>query len=149
MVRARVRLDAADHQILSLLTQDAGIQNKELARRVGLAPSTCFERVRRLEQSGHIVGYRAIVARSGLGTRLEGWADIRFSDPTPEVTRAFLHLLRATPEVIEAHRVAGQYDYVVRFSTGDLRAWTAFREQLERWSDSAHARFSVLVEPLK
>lgn len=149
MAKARIRLDETDHKILSLLTQDAGLQNKELAKRIGLAPSTCLARVRKLERSGHIVGYRAIVARSGHGARLEGWADIRFSNPTAEITGDFLRLLRATPEVIEAHRVAGQFDYVVRFSAGDLTAWTKFREQLDHWGETAHARFSVLVEPLK
>ncbi len=149
MARARIRLDETDHQILSLLAQDAALKNKDLAKRVGVAPSTCLARVRRLEQYGFIVGYRAIVARSGLGARLEGWADIRFVHPTPELTEDFLSLLKATPEIVEAHRVAGQFDYVVRFSTGDLGAWTTFREQLERWSDSTHARFTILVEPLK
>jgi Lrp/AsnC family leucine-responsive transcriptional regulator len=149
MARARIRLDQTDHRILSLLTQDAGLKNKELATRVGVAPSTCLARVRRLEQHGFIVGYRAIVARSGLGARLEGWADIRFRQLTPELTREFSRLVEAAPEIVEAHRIAGRADYVVRFCGGDMTAWNAFRENLEALGGDAEAQFNLLVEAVK
>lgn len=149
MARARIRLDETDHQILSLLAQDAALKNKDLAKRVGVAPSTCLARVRRLEQHGFIVGYRAIVARSGLGARLEGLADIRFRELTPELTREFGRLLESAPEIVEAHRIAGRSDYVVRFCGGDMTAWTAFREQLDALGCDAEARFSLLVEAVK
>ncbi|MBK8840858.1 MAG: Lrp/AsnC family transcriptional regulator [Hyphomonadaceae bacterium] len=149
MARARIRLDETDHKILSLLTQDAGLKNKELARLVGLAPSTCLVRVRRLERYGFIVGYRAVVARSGLGARVEGWADIRFKSLTPELTREFTRLVEAAPEIVEAHRIAGRSDYVVRFCGGDMMAWNAFRERLETLGCDAEARFSLLIESVK
>jgi len=149
MTRARLRLDKTDHEILSLLGRDARLKNKELAQRIGLAPSTCLARVRRLEQHGYIVGYRAIVARAGRGARLEGWADIRFPNLTPELTHKFVRLVESAPEIIEAHRIAGRSDYVVRFCGGDLAAWNAFREGLEALGCNAEARFSVLVEAVK
>ncbi len=149
MSRARIRLDETDHRILSLLTQDADLQNKDLARRVGVAPSTCHMRVRRLEQNGYIVGYRAVVARSGLGARLEGWADIRFRHVTPELTREFSRLVEAAPEIVEAHRIAGRSDYVVRFCGGDMTAWNAFRERLDALGGDAETNFNLLVEAVK
>lgn len=149
MARARLRLDAADHQILSLLAQDAGLKNKELAKRIGLAPSTCLARVRRLEQHGYIVGYRAIVARSGLGVRLEGWADISFRQLTPELTHEFSRLVEAAPEIVEAHRIAGRSDYVLRFCGSDMAAWNAFRARLDALGCQAEARFNLLIEAVK
>ncbi len=149
MSRARIRLDETDHRILSLLTQDAGLQNKDLARRVGVAPSTCHMRVRRLEQNGYIVGYRAVVARSGLGARLEGWADIRFRHVTPELTREFSRLVEAAPEIVEAHRIAGRSDYVIRFCGGDMTAWNAFCERLDALGADVEANFNLLVEAVK
>lgn len=116
---------------------------------MGLAPSTCLVRVRRLEQHGFIVGYRAIVARSGLGARLEGWADIRFRQLTPELTRAFGRLVETAPEIVEAHRIAGRSDYVVRFCGGDMSAWNTFRERLDALGCEAEAQFNVLVEAVK
>ncbi|MDP3737536.1 MAG: Lrp/AsnC family transcriptional regulator [Hyphomonadaceae bacterium] len=149
MARARIRLDETDHRILSLLTQDAGLKNKDLAKRVGVAPSTCLARVRRLEQNGFIVGYRAVVTRSGLGARLEGWADIRFRHVTPELTREFGRLVEAAPEIVEAHRIAGRADYVVRFCGGDMAAWNSFRESLDALGCDAEAQFNLLVEAVK
>lgn len=149
MARTRIRLDARDHQILSLLTQDAALKNKDLARRVGLAPSTCLARVRRLEKTGYIVGYRAIVARTGLGARVEGWADIRFRQLTPELTRAFGRLVESAPEIVEAHRIAGKSDYVLRFCGSDMKAWNTFREQLDALGSEAETHFNLLVEAVK
>jgi Lrp/AsnC family leucine-responsive transcriptional regulator len=148
-MRTRLRLDETDHRILSLLTQDAGVKNKDLASRVGLAPSTCLARVRRLEQFGFIVGYRAVVARSGLGARLEGWADIRFKRVTPELTREFSRLVEAAPEIVEAHRIAGRCDYVVRFCGADMSAWNVFRDRLDTLGCEAEAQFNLLIEAVK
>lgn len=149
MIRHRTRLDETDHLILSLLMQDAALKNKDLAKRVGVAPSTCLARVRRLEQHGFIVGYRAVVARSGLGARLEGWADIRFKQVTPELRHEFGRLVKAEPEIVEAHRISGRSDYLVRFCGSDMRAWTAFRERLEALGCEAEAQFNLLVEAVK
>jgi len=149
MARARIRLDEIDHRLLSLLAQNAALKNKDLAQRVGLAASTCLARVRRLELHGFIVGYRAIVARTGLGTRLEGWADIRFQQLTPELTRAFGRLVETAPEIIEAHRIAGRFDYVVRFCGSDMAAWSAFRKQLDALGCEAEAQFNLLIEAVK
>lgn len=148
-MRTRIRLDDTDHQILSLLARDAGLTNRQLAKEIGLAASTCLVRVRRLEQHGFIVGYRAIVSRTGLGTRLEGWADIRFPSLTPERVHAFRRLVQAAPEIVEAHRIAGRSDYVVRFCGGDMSGWNSFRESLDALGCEAETRFNLLIEAVK
>jgi DNA-binding Lrp family transcriptional regulator len=144
-----VSLDEKDHQILAELTREARVKNAALARRVGLSPSACLARVRRLERSGVIVGYRAIVGRPGSTERVEGWADIRLVDPTPGLIDQFVRLIEAAPEIVEAHRIAGHYDFIVRFCAGDLTAWNRFRRNLDALGCSTHSRFSILVEPLK
>jgi Lrp/AsnC family leucine-responsive transcriptional regulator len=149
VTRSSIRLDDTDHKILSLLAQDAALTNKDLASRIGVAPSTCLTRVRRLEHNGFIVGYRAIVARSGLGVRLEGLVDIRFPQLTPELSRAFGRLVESAPEIVEAHRIAGRSDYLVRFCGGDMSAWNTFRERLDALGCEAEARFNLLVEAVK
>ncbi len=144
-----VDLDDKDHQILAALKGNARISNAELARRVALSPSACLARVRRLERCGIIVGYRAIVGRAGSREQVEGWADIRFIDPPPGFMERFAQLVAAAPEIIEAHRVAGRYDYVVRFCSGDIGSWNQFRKDLDALGCNAQSRFSLLVEPLK
>ena len=142
-------LDEKDRQILTELTRAARLKNAVLAKRVGLSPSACLARVRRLERSGVIVGYRAIVGRPGSTERVEGWADIRFVDPTPGLIDQFVRLIEAAPEIVEAHRIAGHYDFIVRFCAGDLTAWNRFRRSLDALGCSTQSRFSILVEPLK
>lgn len=149
MPPARIRMDDTDQRILSLLAQDASLKNKDLASRIGLAPSTCLARVRRLEQQGFILGYRAIVARAGRGARLEGWADIRFGQVTADLAREFSRLVETAPEIVEAYRIAGRSDYVVRFRGGDMAAWNSFRESLEALGCDAETRFNLLVEAIK
>ena len=144
-----MKLDDRDLSLLDLLKSDGRLTNRELARRVGLSPSACLARVRRLEAEGVIVGYRALIARAGGGRRLEGWADIRLADPTAKTTEQFLLLLSATPEIVEAHRISGHYDYALRFCAGDLEVWNKFRGRVAALDGQAQSRFSILVETLK
>lgn len=143
-----MKLDAKDHAILSRLAVDARTTNRNLAQQVGLSPSACLARVRRLEERRVIVGYRAVVAHRGSGSQIEGWADIRFTDPTADVTDRFVDLLRSAPEIVEAHRIAGYSDYIVRLRAGDLSAWNVFRARVEQLGCLVHMRLSILVEPL-
>jgi len=144
----RMKLDAKDRAIISRLVADARTTNRRLADLVGLSPSACHARVRRLEETRVIVGYRALVAYAGAGKPIEGWADIRFADPPAGLADGFIELLKSTPEIVEAHRIAGNYDYLVRYRAGDMSAWTGFRSRVEQLGCACHMRFSVLVEPL-
>ena len=141
--------DEKDRALLRLLVENGRLTNRELARRLGLSPSACLARVRRLESAGVIVGYRAIVARNGGGARIEGWANIRLLDASRETIERFLQLVSSTPEIVEAHRIAGDHDYGVRICTGDLRAWNDFRRNTESLGCEMHARLNLLVETLK
>jgi Lrp/AsnC family leucine-responsive transcriptional regulator len=144
-----VKLDAKDRMLMEALRDDARITNRRLASRVGLSPSACLSRVRRLEARGYIVGYRTILARAGAGSLLEGWADIRLAEPEAEAKRQLLQLISGTPEIVEAHRISGHSDYALRFCAGGFDAWNDFRRKLEEAGCLAHARFSILVEALK
>ncbi len=144
-----MKLDGVDESLLDLLISDGRLSNRALARRIGLSPSACLARVRRLESNGVIVGYRALIARTSGGPRLEGWADIRFAGPSARTIKQFLDLLSATPEILEAYRIAGQYDYTIRFCAGDLTVWNEFRGRIAALDCEAQSRFSILVETLK
>lgn len=143
-----MKLDEKDRALLSILAVEARTTNRELAKRIGLSPSSCLARVKRLEAEGVIVGYRAIVCRTGRGVHVEGWADVRLVEPTNDQTQKFLSLLRTTSEIIEAHRIAGHYDYVIRFAAGGGETWSNFRRGLEGIGCESTSRFSVLLENL-
>ncbi|MFT3722213.1 MAG: Lrp/AsnC family transcriptional regulator [Hyphomonadaceae bacterium] len=142
-------IDQKDLQLMELLQRDARTSYRRLARQVGLSPSACLARVRRLEADGYIVGYRAVLARAGAGRLLEGLASVHLPQPSPQATERLLRLITATPEVVEAHRIAGRFDYALRFCAGDFDVWNAFRQRLAAQDIEADAHFNVLVETLK
>lgn len=144
-----MKLDETDRKLIALLARNARLTNRELARQIGLSPSACLARVKRLERARVILGYRAIVTTEGSGAQMEGWADIRLLDPTQEAVTRFSQMVALSDAVIEAHQVAGHYDYLLRFQAGDSAAWRDFRQSLDELGCPAQARFSVLLEPLK
>lgn len=145
---AFMTLDDKDRKLLALLRADGRMRNRELAQRVGLSPSACLTRVRRLEETGVIAGYRAVVAAYGRGG-VEGWIDVRVSDPSHESAAALADLIEATDEVTEAHKATGASDYVLRFCASDMTALNAFKGRLEALGCHAHARLSFLLNSLK
>lgn len=112
-------LDRIDCEILRHLQNDARTPNKVLAARVGLAPSSCLERVRRLERDGVLRGSRAILDPKRIGIGLEALVAVRFGAQTRERVRSFRdHLLKA-PEVVEVFYLAGANDFILRVAVRD------------------------------
>lgn len=143
-------MDSKDRVLVALLSRNARTTNRELAASVGLSPSSCLERVRRLEESGIILGYRAIVAPKASGVAaVEGWAGVHLLDPSPSVISCFLEALKKTEIIVEAYKVAGPYDYALRFISTSIDEWTRFQQELSDIGCEHHARISVLVSQLK
>lgn len=143
------KLDDTDRRIVALLARHGRLTNRQLASRVDLSPSSCLERVRKLEASGVILGYRAITSLGSFQERFEGWGVVRFQNPSSHAMARFIQLIRDTPSVIEAHRIAGPYDYALRFLSGDRSAWSTFQQQTEAFGCPVETRFAVLLEALK
>ncbi len=143
-----MKLDAVDELILEALQQDGRLTNKALAARVGLSPPACLERVRRLEQGGVIVGYRAIVDPKAIGAHFDGWAEISLTDHSAHTVARFRGLLASTPSIVSAYQVAGPHDFQLRFVAPSIEAWKDFRSRMGEFGVAA-ARLSVVVEQLK
>lgn len=113
-------LDEIDRQILALLQEDARIANAEIARRVGLAPSAIFQRIRKLEERGVIRGYTARLDARALGFGLTAFVRIQTvaGARAPDVTRQ----LAAIPEVSEIHRVVGEDCFFLKVRVADTQA---------------------------
>lgn len=143
-----MKLDAVDDFILQALQRDGRLTNKALAARVGLSPPACLERVKRLEQGGVIVGYRAIIDPKAVGAHFEGWAEITLCDHSAETLARFQSLLTGTPAIVSAYQVAGPYDFQLRFLAPSIEAWKDFRSRMTEFGVSA-ARLSVVVDSVK
>jgi DNA-binding Lrp family transcriptional regulator len=116
----RERLDRTDQALVDALQKNARISNKELAQAVGLAPSTCLERVRALRARGVVRGFHAEIERSSLGRSLEAIVSIRIRPHSRVHVDAFWDYALGLPEVIEVFHVTGADDFLVHVGVADM-----------------------------
>lgn len=116
-------LDRYDLNILNVLQQDSRITNQALAERVALSPSACLRRVRRLESRGLITGYRAQVAVDRIRSATIVLAQVIFKQHALDEFSDFDRRILAMPEVVEACRISGAYDYMLRVIVSDVHEW--------------------------
>src|SRR5258706_3477140 len=96
-------LDAIDRRIVAMLQADGRLTNVELADRVGLSPSPCLRRVKRLEREGYIEAYRAVLQRGRIGLGLTVFVGVKIEDHASERAEAFQQAIIAMPEVVACH----------------------------------------------
>src|SRR5262245_28724413 len=109
----KLDLDAIDRQIVAELQADARLSNVELANKVGLSPSPCLRRVKRLEREGYIDGYRAALRRDRIGLGFSVFVGVKIDGHANERALKFEETVCAMPEVIACHLVSGEADYFV------------------------------------
>jgi len=119
-----MKLDRYDRRILEVLQSDGRISNQDLAERIGLSPSPCLRRVRALEESGLIAGYRAVLDAAKLGLSLTALIHISMDRHTPERFARFDAAVAALPEVLECLLITGQEaDYQLKVVVADMTAY--------------------------
>lgn len=119
-----MKLDRYDKQILEALQDNGRLSNQELAERIGLSPSPCLRRVRRLEESGLIRAYRALLEARTLGLNLMAFIQISMDRHTPERFANFERHVAACPEILECHLITGQdADYLLKVIVADMDAF--------------------------
>jgi len=119
-------MDDVDRRILSILRANGRIPNADLAAKVGLSPSPCLRRVRRLEKIGAIRGYQAIIDPEALGRGLRVAVGVRLARHARADVSAFETAVVQLPEVVHSHHVTGNYDYLLQVEVADLAAYEAF-----------------------
>jgi Lrp/AsnC family transcriptional regulator, leucine-responsive regulatory protein len=120
------KLDNFDIGILEALQEDARATNVEIAERVNLSPSPCLRRIRNLEKSGVIRGYRADIDRKEVGLGLTVFVEIKVSQHSKENSDAQQAALLAMPEVIAAFLISGTADFLAEVVVEDLSAYERF-----------------------
>lgn len=113
------QIDATDRRILTTLQKHGRIANAELAARVSLSPSACHRRVQRLEQTGIISGYVALLDPRKLDRPTTVFVEITLASQADEVLQAFERAIRAIPDVLECHLMAGSADYLLKVVARD------------------------------
>jgi Lrp/AsnC family transcriptional regulator, leucine-responsive regulatory protein len=119
-------IDAIDRRIIVELQADARLTNVELADRVGLSPSPCLRRVKRLEREGYIDGYRAALRRARVGLGVSVFVGVKIDGHANERALKFEKAVAALPEVIACHLVSGESDYFLEVVVPDLEHYQQF-----------------------
>ncbi|MEN5365804.1 Lrp/AsnC family transcriptional regulator [Stenotrophomonas sp. TWI273] len=116
-------MDITDQRILAELQKDGRLTVTELAERIGLSVSPCHRRVRALEQSGAIRGYRAELDPAALGLKFSALVFVTLRDGDRQAVDAFEHAVADVPQVLQAQRLFGDPDYLLHVITRDLAAF--------------------------
>lgn len=125
-----VRLDEIDRRILTELQNDAAQSLDEIARKVGSSKTPVWNRIRRMREAGVILRQTALLDAEALGLEACFFVLIRTSEHEADWQRRFLQALRARPEVMEAHRLAGDIDYILKVRVRNARAYDTFYQAL-------------------
>ena len=122
---SNIELDAIDLKILRILQDDGRISNARLAELVALSSSPCWKRLKRLEASGIIRGYQAVLDRHALGLGVVAFVSILLENHTEKTCRMFESGALAMPEVMVCHNISGQHDYLLQVLADDLESYSA------------------------
>lgn len=118
-----VQLDAFDRKLLSEIARNGRLTIAELATLIGLSKSPTQTRLRRLEASGHILGYRALLDPAKLDLEHVAFVEVRLSDTREAALSAFNAAVLRAPEIEQCHLIAGQFDYLLKIRCRDMRAY--------------------------
>jgi Lrp/AsnC family transcriptional regulator len=124
------QLDDLDRKILSELQGDAEQSLDEIARKVGSSKTPVWNRIRRMKEAGVILRQTALLDAEALGLEACFFVLIRTSEHEADWQRRFLQVLRERPEVLEAHRLAGDIDYILKVRVANARAYDSFYQAL-------------------
>lgn len=143
-------LDAIDRKIVALLQDDGRLTNVELADRVGLSPSPCLRRVKRLEGEGYIQTYRAVLDRKHVGLGLTVFVGVKIQTHANDRAAAFQDAVTAMPETVSCHLVAGDIDYLLEVVVPDLDHYQRYLvEKLLNLPIVREVRSNIVLQPLK
>ena len=119
-------IDELDARLLDLVQEDASLSVAELAERVGLSPSPCWRRIKRLEDLGVIKKRVTVLDPDKLGLGFEVYVSVKLSLPSRASLEAFEARLDGWPEVVSCATVTGHEDYMLRVMTRDMHAYDDF-----------------------
>lgn len=139
------KLDRIDLKILSQLQRSGRITNVELADAVGLSPSPCLTRVKRLEKAGYITGYGAQVDLQKLGEFITVFTEITLADHRITDFSLFESRIRNIDEIVECHLVSGGYDYLLKFVARGVAHYQSIIEDMLEGNLGIEKYFSYIV----
>lgn len=125
-MNAAFQMDEVDRKILRALQEDAGLSHAALAERVGASPTSCWRRIKALEEAGVLRGAVRLVDPRSVGRGVNVMLQVRMKSHAPEMRQAFETFLRARPEIMECYSMSGEWDYLLRIVVADVADYERF-----------------------
>lgn len=145
-----MELSEVDRRILRILQSDTRISNQELAERTGLSTSVCWRRVKSLQDSGVITGYRATVDEEKAGLHFTAIVHVTLATHEASSTSTLIERISARPEVLTCFVTTGEADYHLRVVCKDKEAYNAFLDEfLLRLPGIGHVRTNMVLKVIK
>jgi len=145
-----LELDTVDIQILNLLQQDGKLSVRELARKIGLSTTPIHERLRRLESSGIIDHYAAVLNTNHLGQFIIFFVYITLKEHGTRQGGLFIESIRSFPEVVEFHVIGGEHDMMIKVIVPDMVSYRRFFvEKLGEVPNVARLQSVIVLDTLK
>ena len=124
-------MDTLDRNIIYALQKDARIKNADLARQLGVAPSTMLERVRRLEERGYLNGFKAVIDPEKLGFDVQALISVSLGQHSTQTIRPFEQAVKSIPNIMVCYHVTGRFDYMLHIVAKNLKELgTLVKEQI-------------------
>lgn len=143
-------IDQIDLKILSILQNDARITNHELSNQVNLSPSSCLQRVRRLEDDDYVKSYMAHVNMDKVCRTVSVILTVSLHDHSNENFETFNRTVKEFPEIVECYTVSGNFDYFLRAVFPDMNSYLRLNDELiERMGGTANVSGHVVLEYTK
>lgn len=144
------KLDRIDKNILVELQKKGRLSNVELAKRVGLSPTPCLERVKRLEKEKYITGYQANLNPAKLGLSLLVFVEITLTKTSPDVFDDFAAAVHNLDVIQECHLVSGNFDFLLKTRVKDMLAYRQLLgDTLLRLPAVSESRTYVVMDEIK
>jgi Lrp/AsnC family transcriptional regulator len=142
-------MDDIDRSLLEILQHNATLSIAQMAERVGLSATPCWKRIQKLEAAGVITRRVAIVDPDHVGVGLSVLVSIEAGEHTPEWLERFRRGIGALPEVMDAYRMAGDVDYMLRVAVADMAEYDAFYKRLIAIAPMKNVTSRFAMERLK
>jgi Lrp/AsnC family leucine-responsive transcriptional regulator len=145
-----LELDAVDIRILNLLQSDARLSVRQLAKKINLSTTPVHERLKRLESSGVIDHYGAVINTARIGSFIAFFVNITLKEHSTRQGGEFITLITAFPEVVEFHVIGGEHDFMVKVIVPDMAAYRRFFiEQLGNIPNIARLQSIIVLDTVK
>lgn len=145
-----IELDDIDRRIVATLQSEGRLPMVDLAERVGLSPTPCQRRVKRLEEEGVIERYAALVSPPAFGLALQALVQVTLDDHSEKTVEAFEAAIRARPEVVACYAVTGDMDFLLHILAPDLASFSEFAmKALLRMPGVRGTRSSFIMQAVK